>query len=414
MNREEYSDYIGKKYEHLLIQNIYSGEISGKKTKVALCKCDCGNLKEVHLYDLLREKVSSCSECYKGTSYKYFIGKKYEHLLIQNIYSGEISGQKTKVALCKCDCGNIKEFKFFSIINNVYKYCGDCYNGTPYSSFIGKKYGLLTVQDVEKNMATVKCDCGNLKEIHLHYLLRGKVISCAECYNGTPFSSLIEKKYGYLTLLDIQAGKNGREAICKCDCGNIKKIKLFGFIKRSYTSCGNCYKGTPYSSFIGKKYGLLTVQDVEKNMATVKCDCGNLTEVKIYHLLSGNNTSCGKCLNGISYSSFIGKKYGYLTVINIESGKNGKKALCKCKCGNIKKVELFALLNGKTNSCGCFHKTFNYLKLVSFGKLHIMKTANNNEDGLRYICKCDCGNEIEVLESDLFTGKVICCESCNY
>ena len=300
MNREEYSDYIGKKYGHLLIQNIYSGEISGKKSKVVLCKCDCGNLKEVHLYELLCGKVSSCAECYKGTSYKYFIGKKYGHLLIQNIYSGEISGQKTKVALCKCDCGNIKEFKFFSIINNDYKYCGDCYNGTPYSSFIGKKYGLLTVQDVKKNMATVKCDCGNL------------------------------------------------------------------------------------------------------------------TEVKIYHLLSGNNTSCGKCLNGTSYSSFIGKKYGYLTVINIESGKNGKKALCKCKCGNIKKVELFALLNGKTNSCGCFHKTFNYLKLVSFGKLHIMKTANNNEEGLRYICKCDCGNEIEVLESDLFTGKVTCCKNCNF
>ena len=38
--------------------------------------------------------------------------------------------------------------------------------------------------------------------------------------------------------------------------------------------------------------------------------------------------------------------------------------------------------------------------------------AENNIGGLRYICKCDCGNEIEVLESDLFTGKVTCCEEC--
>ena len=414
MNRKEYSDYIGKKYGHLLIQNIYSGEISGKKSKVALCKCDCGNLKEVHLHYLLCGRVSSCAECYNGTPYSSFIGKKYGHLLIQNIYSGEISGQKTKVALCKCDCGNIKEFKFFSIINNDYKYCGDCNNGIPYSSFIGKKYGLLTVQDVEKGMATVKCDCGNIKKLKLCFLLKNCYRSCAECYNGTPFSSLIGKKCGSLTLLDIQTGKNGREAICKCDCGNIKKIKLFGFIKGSYTSCGNCYNGTPYSCFIGKKYGLLTVQDVKKNIATVKCDCGNFTEVKIYHLLSGNNISCGKCYKGTSYSSFIGKKYGYLTVINIESEKKGKKAICKCKCGNIKKVDLSSLLNSKTYSCGCLFKTFKNLKLVSFGKLHIMKTANNKVDGLRYICKCDCGNEIEVLESDLFTGKVICCEDCNF
>ena len=63
MNREEYSDYIEKKYGHLLIQNIYSGEISGKKSKIALCKCDCGNEIEVLESDLFTGKVICCEDC---------------------------------------------------------------------------------------------------------------------------------------------------------------------------------------------------------------------------------------------------------------------------------------------------------------------------------------------------------------
>lgn len=53
-------------------------------------------------------------------------------------------------------------------------------------------------------------------------------------------------------------------------------------------------------------------------------------------------------------------------------------------------------------------------KNISFGRLKVLKISDNTIGGLRYICKCDCGNEIEVLESDLFTGKVICCEDCNF
>lgn len=76
--------------------------------------------------------------------------------------------------------------------------------------------------------------------------------------------------------------------------------------------------------------------------------------------------------------------------------------------------EISNLKSGVTASCGCLRTKITALKYIPFNKLHIISTSTNNEGGLRYICKCDCGNEIEVLESDLFTGKVTCCESCNF
>jgi hypothetical protein len=58
--------------------------------------------------------------------------------------------------------------------------------------------------------------------------------------------------------------------------------------------------------------------------------------------------------------NLIGKRFTYLTVIDqFQEIKNGKQryfALCKCKCGNLTKVQRGALKNGHTKSCGCLNK----------------------------------------------------------
>lgn len=50
----------------------------------------------------------------------------------------------------------------------------------------------------------------------------------------------------------------------------------------------------------------------------------------------------------------VGKKYGYLTVIE-RAGSRTKEAmwLCECDCGNKKIVSGGALRSGRTTSCGC-------------------------------------------------------------
>ena len=57
------------------------------------------------------------------------------------------------------------------------------------------------------------------------------------------------------------------------------------------------------------------------------------------------------------FKDLTGKKFGRLSVIERAENK-GKKVvwLCKCDCGNYKKVMSCSLSKGATNSCGCLHK----------------------------------------------------------
>lgn len=52
--------------------------------------------------------------------------------------------------------------------------------------------------------------------------------------------------------------------------------------------------------------------------------------------------------------SYIGTKYGRLTIQKIHKSKHSK-AECLCECGNTKTVFLDNLKRGKTNSCGCLY-----------------------------------------------------------
>lgn len=42
-------------------------------------------------------------------------------------------------------------------------------------------------------------------------------------------------------------------------------------------------------------------------------------------------------------------KYGYLTIEAIE----GSIAICRCDCGNVKRINRFVVQSGRTKSCGC-------------------------------------------------------------
>lgn len=57
-----------------------------------------------------------------------------------------------------------------------------------------------------------------------------------------------------------------------------------------------------------------------------------------------------------------GEKFGKLTIIEevephvYPNGKTRRKFLCKCECGNEVEVLLKLLKNGSTKSCGCYQK----------------------------------------------------------
>lgn len=116
----------------------------------------------------------------------------------------------------------------------------------------------------------------------------------------------------------------------------------------------------------------------------------------------------------------IGQRYTNCTVIGFidveEVSKNKvyfrKKALCKCDC-SIKFTALnHRLINGSTTSCvACKKKKNGSAKIIDitgqkFGKLRVLKYLNSNLSGkAKWLCKCDCGNEVSIAGTSLRKKK---------
>lgn len=105
-----------------------------------------------------------------------------------------------------------------------------------------------------------------------------------------------------------------------------------------------------------------------------KCDCGNETLVSTGNLTSGHTTSCG-CNKHISVpqiESLTGQRFGKLTVLERIPGRRGQsvKWKCKCDCGNLVEVPQDCLRREDyTQSCGC---------LLSKGEEKISKILREN------------------------------------
>lgn len=111
-----------------------------------------------------------------------------------------------------------------------------------------------------------------------------------------------------------------------------------------------------------------------------------------------------------------GMKFGRLTVLEKAPSTGGQAEwICKCDCGNIKKVKGGHLRNGVIQSCGCLNKELTSkartvdLLGKRFGKLTVMEYAGSKKGRAMWKCKCDCGNEAEVFSSYLQTGDTKSC-----
>lgn len=177
----------------------------------------------------------------------------------------------------------------------------------------------------------------------------------------------------------------------------------------------------------GKRFGRLTVISRAENRKDGKarwkclCDCGKETIVYAYSLKRGNTKSCG-CIRS---EDLTGKRFGHLTVIGkaepyiTPKGVECIQWLCRCDCGNERKVVSNHLLSGRTDNCGC--KTgeriseSNIIDLTGqrFGKLTVLKRIENKKykdrERIQWLCKCDCGNTTKATTPSLRSGNKSSC-----
>lgn len=123
--------------------------------------------------------------------------------------------------------------------------------------------------------------------------------------------------------------------------------------------------------------------------------------------------------------------FGKLTVQSCAGKIDGRRYYwnCLCDCGKEIVIEGSRLRSGNTKSCGCGKydglKKYNLNQSsqnkiqpgTRFGKLTVIKDIGyrkqvEGHSRLWYLCKCDCGNEKEVMGNCLKQNQISSCGKC--
>ena len=107
------------------------------------------------------------------------------------------------------------------------------------------------------------------------------------------------------------------------------------------------------------------------------------------------------------FLDLTGKRFGYLEVLHrngVDPNNGNIMWKCKCICGNIKTMSSQSLKKSKT--CGCKYED---LSGVKSGILTAVKFSENKNRQNYWLCKCECGNEIEVPATKLRTKRILSC-----
>lgn len=180
----------------------------------------------------------------------------------------------------------------------------------------------------------------------------------------------------------------------------------------------------------GQKFNRLTVIQYDHTDAhgrtfwRCRCDCGGEAVVARRDLITGGVKSCG-CLQKevnrekaqkmrdirMAKNDLTGKVFGKLTVV---ARAPGARWLCRCECGNEVVLQNGLLTSGRVKACGCSPRGRKKLDLTGqrFGMLTVLRrnAAETSAMGQGvYDCLCDCGREKTVAGYNLRSGAVTSC-----
>lgn len=175
-----------------------SGEKFGKLTAIErsgtsdnravwLCKCDCGNLKEIIGKSLRSGLTKSCG-CVREPDLS---GKKFGRWSVINKAKGKYG---KRYWLCECECGNKRDVQSTALTNGSSTSCG-CFQkefatDKFFKDYTGYRNGMIEVISFNRKENTkvgtpnqyywnVKCDCGNTKVMSSSSVRSSRSCGCA-------------------------------------------------------------------------------------------------------------------------------------------------------------------------------------------------------------------------------------------
>ena len=105
-------------------------------------------------------------------------------------------------------------------------------------------------------------------------------------------------------------------------------------------------------------------------------------------------------MNRPRYEDLTGQRFGRLIAVTNVSKKGKARWICTCDCGNEVSVAAHHLKSGGTRSCGCLHSEVISTDLAGrrFGWLLVLERTEkrSNSGSTIWKCQCDCGNIVEV------------------
>lgn len=118
----------------------------------------------------------------------------------------------------------------------------------------------------------------------------------------------------------------------------------------------------------------------------------------------------------IKDNDFVGMRFGKLVIAKKTEKKSGGNSIwiALCDCGNEAFATKNNIISGNTKSCGCLkHKpSYNVVDRTGqrYGKLTVLSQAGFTSDrNIKWLCRCDCGQEVTVRSGNLRTGSTKSC-----
>lgn len=160
-----------------------------------------------------------------------------------------------KYYLCRCSCGNEKDVRASALRCGHTKSCGCkqqmgvAVGGNPRRSIAGERFGrLVAVSKVPKpegQKATgswwlFRCDCGGFACFRRGLVVSGNTSSCGCSQNLGHPKEIAWIRFGRLTAICRTAAKEDTCYfwLCLCDCGNYHSVSIKNLTSGNTRSCG--------------------------------------------------------------------------------------------------------------------------------------------------------------------------------
>lgn len=198
-------------------------------------------------------------------------------------------------------------------------------------------------------------------------------------------------RVGKLTVVEPTAlRKNGYVVWrCACDCGGEILLDTRALQRGAVRDCGCSLPRGVRRDLTGQRFGrLVCIEPLREKVdgRTVwrcRCDCGNECLAVGTQLTAGYKKSCG-CLGKPSLKDYVGKRFGALVVEEYAGKEKGVHLWrCRCDCGQETVVRQSNLQSGHAQSCGCLQREVcrDNLKLVEGTSVTIIQ--NRMKRGIR-------------------------------